>query len=203
MKSNQRKLKGFIFVISGPSGSGKTTILDNLLKDRVLSKKLVKSVSLTTRPRRSGERDKKDYFFITKGEFNRKLKSKKILEWTKYLGYYYATPRGLLENELKKGKHILLCLDLKGGRSIKRLYPKNSVTVFVIPPSLQALKDRIEGRCNKTKKEEIRKRLNLAREELLAPGWYDYSVANKNLKRAVKKLKGIILKESDNQFKVR
>lgn len=198
MKTYQDNLKGLIFVISGPSGSGKTTLLDNLLKDKVLSKKLVKSVSLTTRPRRSGERDKKDYFFITQGEFNRKLKLRKILEWTKYLGYYYATPRDLLENELKKGKHILLCLDLKGARSIKRLYPKNSVTVFVMPPSLQALKDRIEGRCNKTKKEEIRKRLKLAREELLACARYDYSLANKNLNRAVKKLKGIILKESDN-----
>ena len=198
MKTNRDKLKGLIFVISGPSGSGKTTLLEKLLKDKELGKRLIKSVSLTTRPKRSAERDKKDYFFITQGEFSRKLKSKKILEWTKYLGYYYATPKDLLENELKKGKHILLCLDLKGARSIKRLYPKNSVTVFVIPPSLQSLKKRIEGRCNKTKKEEIGKRLKLAREELSACGWYDYSLANKNLNRAVKKLKGIILKESGN-----
>lgn len=198
MKTNQHNLKGLIFVISGPSGSGKTTLLDNLLKDKVLSKRLVKSVSLTTRPKRSGERNKKDYCFITQEQFRRKLKSKKILEWTKYLGYYYATPRDLLENELKKGKHILLCLDLKGGRSIKKLYPKNSVTVFVIPPSLQALKERIEGRCTKTKKEEIRKRLKLAREELLASASYDYSLANKNLNRAVKELRGIILKELYN-----
>lgn len=203
MKTNKDNLKGLIFVISGPSGSGKTTILDNLLKDKGLSKRLAKSVSLTTRPKRSGERNKRDYLFITQEQFRRKLESKKILEWTKYLGYYYATPRDLLENELKKGKHILLCLDLKGARSIKRLYPKNSVTVFVVPPSLQALKERIEGRCTKTKKAEIRKRLKLAREELLASASYDYSLANKNLNRAVKKLKEIILKESDNQFKPR
>lgn len=203
MKTNQDKLKGLIFVISGPSGSGKTTLLDNLLKDKGLSKRLAKSVSLTTRPKRSGERNKRDYLFITQEQFRRKLESKKILEWTKYLGYYYATPRDLIENELKKGKHILLCLDLKGARSIKRLYPKNSVTVFVVPPSLQALKERIEGRCAKTKKAEIRKRLKLAREELLASASYDYSLANKNLNRAVQKLKEIILKESDNQFKPR
>jgi len=185
-----------IFVISGPSGSGKTTLRDELLQDKELKAHFVKSISFTTRRRRSREVNKKDYIFISEPEFNRQLKAKKILEWTKYLGYYYATSRDFVDKYLKRGKNILLCLDLKGSLRIKKLYPKNSVTIFVIPPSIKALRCRIEGRCIKTEKEEVRKRLALAKQELSAAGNYDYCVVNKNLTQAVKELKGIILKEA-------
>ncbi|MBU0709962.1 MAG: guanylate kinase, partial [Candidatus Omnitrophica bacterium] len=103
-----------IFVISGPSGSGKTTLRDKLLEDQELIREgLTKSVSLTTRPRREGERNRQDYSFITEKQFKLKLKGKKILEWTKYLGYHYATPRDFVEQQLKRGKSVILCLDLK------------------------------------------------------------------------------------------
>ena len=198
MSARRRKLRGLIFVISGPSGSGKTTLRDNLFKDRELRKRLVKSVSLTTRKKRSGERSGRDYLFITKDEFNRRLKQKKILEWTRYLGYYYATPRDFVEKQLKAGKNIALCLDLKGVVYINRLYPKNSVSIFILPPSLLALRKRIEGRCSKTKKEEIGERLKLAEKELRACAKYDYSLVNKNLTKATKELKDIVLKELDH-----
>ncbi len=183
-----------IFVMSGPSGSGKTTLRDKLLKDREFSRHFVKSVSLTTRKRRSGERDKRDYIFINGPEFKKRLKQKKILEWTKYLGYYYATPRDFVDKQLEKRKNIILCLDLKGSLRIKRLYPGQCVTIFILPPSIKALQRRIEGRCNKTEKEEIRRRLESARQELTEAGRYDYCIVNKNLTQAAKELKGIILK---------
>ena len=187
--------KGLIFVISGPSGSGKTTLRDRLLEDKALKRKFTKSVSFTTRQRRSNERSGKDYFFISQADFKEKDRRKEVLEWTKYLGYYYGTSRFFVEKQLKRGKSVILCLDLKGALRIKRLYPKNSVTIFVLPPSIQTLRERIEKRCQETKKEEIARRLKLAKEELRASRRYDYTVVNKNLERAIRELKGIILLE--------
>lgn len=192
--SNQKK-RGLIFVVSGPSGSGKTTLLEKLLKDRELRGRLVKSVSFATRPRRSGEKDKKDYFFITEALFKKMRKQKKILEWTRYLGYYYATPKDFVEKELARGRHIILCLDIRGALRIKKLYPKNTVTIFILPPSVEILQERIKGRCRRTRMEEIKQRLELAQEEFLASHKYDYSIVNKNLQDAVRELRGIVLKE--------
>ena len=198
MEQGGRRDKGRIFVVSGPSGSGKTTLLGSLFKNKGFKKNLVKSVSLTTRPKRSGERDRKDYFFITRQEFLRRKKAKKILEWTKYLGYYYATPRELVDKHLKAGRHIILCLDLKGAVRIKRLYPRNSITIFIVPPSLRALKHRIEGRSHETKSEEVSQRIGLAKEELAASRLYDYRIENRSLLQAVRQLEGVILTETNN-----
>ena len=196
MKVKNNRIKGLIFVISGPSGSGKTTLAERLLESRGLQKKLVKSVSFTTRPCRSAEKPGQDYFFITRNEFMERRQAKKILEWTRYLGYYYGTPKDFVEEQLARSKNVLLCLDLKGARQIKRVFPKNTVTIFVVPPSLATLRNRIEGRCSKTKKKEIGKRSKLAKEELRASKQYDYSLVNSNLERAVKELKTIILQKT-------
>ena len=198
MEQGGRRDKGRIFVVSGPSGSGKTTLLGSLFKNKGFKKNLVKSVSLTTRPKRSGERDRKDYFFITRQEFLRRKKAKKILEWTKYLGYYYATPRELVDKHLEAGRHIILCLDLKGAVRIKRLYPRNTITIFIVPPSLRALKRRIEGRSHETKSEEVNRRIGLAKEELAASRLYDYRIENRSLLQAVRQLEGVILTETNN-----
>jgi len=191
----QNKKQGLIFIISGPSGSGKTTLAEKLLGNKTLKNKLARSISFTTRPRRSGEQDKKDYFFISEKRFQQEQKAKKIIEWTKYLGYYYATPKEFIERQLNKAKHIILCLDLKGAFTVKRQYPENTVTVFVLPPSLDTLLHRITARCNKTKEEEVKQRLTLAQQELSAADKYDYCVVNKDLNQAVKQLQGIILNE--------
>ncbi len=194
-RTEERKHKGLIFVISGPSGSGKTTLLANILKSRELRSKLVRSISLTTRERRTRERNNRDYFFVNLQEFKKLHKAKKILEWTRYLGYYYATPRDFVEKRIFKGKHIALCLDLRGAVKLKRLYPENTVTIFVEPPSLNTLKHRIENRCNKTKPKEIGKRLELARKEALNSRRYDHRFMNKDLKKSTQELKDIILKK--------
>lgn len=182
-------------MVSGPSGSGKTTLLSRLLGDEKLKRKFAKSISVTTRPKRSGEKNGKDYFFINQADFRRKKAAKKILEWTKYLGYDYATPRDFVDGQLKKGRHIILCLDLKGAKAVRKIYPRNTVTIFVEPPSLEALRQRIEGRCQKTEETEIARRLKLARQELAASCTYDYRLVNKKLAQAVAGLKRIILKK--------
>ena len=187
-------LKGLIFVLSGPSGSGKTTLRDTLLKDAKLKRKIFKSVSFTTRPRRTRERSKRDYFFISEADFLRAMKEKKILEWTRYLGYYYGTSKEFILRALSRGRNLILCLDLKGARKVKRLYPKNTVSIFVLVPSLKVLRSRIEKRCHKTSAKETCRRLELAAKEMKAAGSFDYRIVNNNLKQAVADLKGIILK---------
>jgi len=186
---------GKIFVISGPSGSGKTTMLKRVLASKLLSRRLAKSISITTRPKRSGEREGRDYFFVKPPEFRRLIKAKKILEWTRYLGYYYGTKKDFFDERLAKRKSPALCLDMKGALALKALYPKNTVTIFIDPPSIKELRKRIEGRCSSTKQEEINKRIRLAVEELKNSRRYDYVLKNKNLTQSVGKLKKIILKE--------
>lgn len=184
-----------IFVLSGPSGSGKTTLRDLLLKEKALKELFVKSVSLTTRPGRLGEREGRDYFFINESTFQSLRKNKRILEWTRYLGYYYGTKKDLLESYLRKGKSVLLCLDYKGAKKIKKLYPKDAITIFIIPPSLSELRKRIKGRSLGTREEDVSRRISRAAVELKNVSAYDYSLKNINLLQAVKRLKSIILKK--------
>jgi len=185
---------GRIFVISGPSGSGKTTLLGKLLKSRELKNLLERSVSFTTRSARRGEKQGKDYFFVSAGEFRRRQREEKILEWTKYLGYYYGTPKDFVEERLRQGKFVALCLDTAGAKQIKRAYPRRAVTIFISPPSLEALRQRIHGRGRETVKAEIRKRLGMARQELKESQDYDHCLVNDDFSRALIELKGIVLK---------
>lgn len=185
--------KGILFVISGPSGSGKTTLAEKLLKDKSLKNRLKKSISFTTRQRRTGERNKRDYFFISKEQFEQARAEKKILEWIRYLGYYYGTPKEFVDNELLKGRNLLFCVDLKGACKLKRFYSKQAVTIFIMPPSLKELKRRIEKRCNKTGEEEILRRLKLAEEEILSADKFDYCITNEDLNKTTDQLKEIIL----------
>ena len=197
-KSKLKINKGKIFVLSGPSGSGKTTLRDLILKESVFKRIFVKSVSLSTRQKRLGEKHGRDYFFISKKEFLMLRRDKKILEWTRYLGYYYGTKKETVDISLSKGKNILLCLDLRGALRIKKLYPKDSVTIFVIPPSIRELHNRLKGRCAHTGDDEITKRVKLARLELRNSSKYDYTLRNANLVSAVKRLKDIIFKQINN-----
>jgi len=186
--------RGMIFVLSGPSGSGKTTLAQAVLAERKISGILKKSVSFTTRPRRQGEKDQKDYFFISGKEFFRRQRAQKILEWTKYLGYYYGTDRDFVDSRLKNNRSLILCLDLKGASRIKELYPQRTVTVFIMPPSLEELAGRIENRHRETSKDEIKKRLRLAKREMAKAEDFDFCLENKDLAPAVKALKRIIIK---------
>ncbi len=192
------KKKTIIFVLSGPSGSGKTTLAEAVLEDKSFFGILEKSISFTTRPRRRGEKDKKDYFFISEKDFLRAKKAQKIIEWTKYLGYYYGTDKEFVDSRLKKSQSLIFCLDLKGARRIRELYPKNSVTIFIMPPSLEELSQRIENRHRETSKEEISKRLRLAKREITCASEFDFCLKNDKFAAAVKALKSIIAREIKN-----
>jgi guanylate kinase len=179
-------------VITGPSGSGKTSLAQAVLKDRGLRRALRKSVSFTTRQRRSGEKPGKDYFFVSETEFRRALKAKKILEWTEYLGYYYGTEKSFVDEQLQASRSLLLCIDIKGARRIRSLYPRNSVLIFVVPPSIKELERRIFSRCPGTCPKEVARRIARAREEIKEAGWFDYRIVNRDFKLALGRLKKII-----------
>jgi guanylate kinase len=188
-----RKDKGIVFVLSGPSGSGKTTLAQRVLEDKKFSGTLGRSISFTTRPARRGEKDKRDYFFISEDDFRKGKRRQKILEWTKYLGYYYGTSRDFVEAQLRIPRSLILCLDLKGAARIKELYPENSVTIFIMPPSLEELGRRIENRHRETSGKEITQRLKLAKREIAWAKKFDFCVVNSDLACAVKALKRIIV----------
>ena len=121
-------------------------------------------------------------------------REEKILEWTRYLGYYYGTPGDFVAERLRLGKFVALCLDTAGAKQIKRAYSRRAVTIFIAPPSLEALKQRIHGRGRETQKAEIEKRLGMARQELKQAQGYDHRLVNDNFKRALAELKRIVLK---------
>ena len=191
---NKTKKGSLVFVVSGPSGSGKSTLVEKLLNEPRAAGILSRSVSVTTRPKRSGERSGRHYFFLSDRQFKSKLASQKILEWTKYSGYYYGTPLDYVQGRIKRRKNLVLCLDFKGARALKRLYPQQVVTIFILPPSINELKKRIGGRCCKTTTLEIKKRIRLAGKEMAQAAKYDYRVKNSDLNKAVKRLMEIILK---------
>lgn len=194
--------RNLLFVISGPSGSGKTTLLQNLLKDKDLKHRLLKSISFTTRHRRSGEKQGRDYFFIEEEEFRRQLKQKKILEWTKFLNYYYGTSKSQLERLLRKGKHILLCLDEKGAEKIRQLFPSRTITVFILPPKMGSLKIRMSSPERKIDDRDILKRLSLAKRQIRLCKDYDYRIVNDDLRLAAHRLKDIIIKQINTRERI-
>lgn len=176
-----------IFVVSAPSGCGKTSLIKALLKN---SKNLVRSVSFTTRPPRRGERKGIDYNFISEDEFKRRLKRKFFLEWSKPFGHYYATPKDFVEKKINKGKDVILSLDVNGALFFKKNF-KNAVLIYILPPSLKTLKDRLTHRSTDSFR-EILKRLSFAKKDISNLKRYDYAVVNDNFTDAVNRFKTIL-----------
>ena len=184
---------GKIIIISGPSGSGKTTLHKKLLLSNRLKKKLVKSISETTRPRRLEEENGRDYLFLTTKQFLHKIKTGHFLEWQKVFENYYGTPKKNIESLLKEGKNVLLCIDVKGAAVVRREFPQ-AVSLFIQTPSFSVLKKRLLVRGSETKA-ALKIRLHTARQELLDAKNYNYIVINDDLGEAVKKLEAILEKE--------
>lgn len=182
--------KGRIFIISAPSGCGKTTLCKRLLKTGL---GLNRSVSMTTRPRRPGEINGKDYYFVSKNNFQKRIKQNGFLEWTRTYGWYYGTPKETVTDLLGRGKDVLLSIDVKGAMNVKRLY-RGAVLIFIAPPSIKELKERLTRR-NLDDKKEIKKRLGIAKRELSYVERYDYCVTNDSISKAVSRLKAIVVAE--------
>ncbi|MCQ9206914.1 MAG: guanylate kinase [Omnitrophica bacterium] len=185
--------KGRIFVISAPSGSGKTTICKKVLEQ---VKNITPSVSFTTRSPRKGEKNKEDYHYLPEKEFKEEVRRDNVLEWEENFGYLYGTPKRPVLEKLEEGKDVLLSIDVKGAREIKKKFPK-SILIFIKPPSIEELRRRLKVR-NTDDENEIAKRLEFAKDELSHIREYDYVVANDELTRAVREVISIIETERSN-----
>lgn len=189
--------RGKIIIISGPSGSGKTTLHKKLLASRALRSKLVKSISAATRPRRLGEKNGRDYLFLTLKNFLDKIRRGYFLEWQKVFDHYYGTPRNYVEKLLKAGRDVLLCIDVKGAAVVRQAYPE-AITIFIKAPSAAILKKRLMTRGSENTA-DVRLRLKRARQELLEAKNYQYVIVNDNLERSLKELEAAVCLEIDKR----
>ncbi|MGQ9619096.1 MAG: guanylate kinase [Candidatus Aminicenantia bacterium] len=182
-------MRSLVFILTGPSGVGKSTIIKLLMNSLP---DIHFSVSHTTRPPRPNEENGVDYHFINPAEFESMIKKEKFIEWAEVHGYLYGTSFYEIEKAISKGKDLILDVDIQGASSIKRKFT-DAVTIFLLPPSWEVLKERLSYR--ETDNETIEKRLKRAKEELKEWKNFDYIVVNDNLKKAVTELSSIILAE--------
>ena len=182
--------KGKIVIISGPSGSGKTTLHKKLLSSKKFKGRLVKSVSVTTRPIRQGEKGGRDYVFVPERKFLHQIKTNHFLEWQKVFDHYYGTPQKTVHELLEAGKNVLLCIDVKGANVVSQKYPE-AIRIFIKGPSLAALKKRLKDRGSEGAL-ALKVRLQTARRELREAKNYDYILVNDNLAKALRELGQIL-----------
>jgi guanylate kinase len=181
----------FVVVVSGPSGAGKSSFVKALLDE---GPELRYSVSATTRARRSHETDGRDYFFLKREEFQRRVDAGEFVEWAHVHGEMYGTLRSQTDEALKQGKNVLLDVDVQGGKSVRQAYP-DGVFIFVLPPTLDALEKRLRGRGTDSE-ERIRLRLENARREIPMAREYDYAVVNDDLAAASRTVVSIVWAET-------
>ena len=184
-------VKGRIVIISGPSGSGKTTLHKMLLESPRLKGRLVKSISATTRPKRPGEKHGRDYLFISVDMFRYKINARHFLEWQKVFDNYYGTPKKAAKDMLSLGKHVLLCIDVKGAKVVHQMFP-DAVSVFIKTPAPAILKERLEARAQDSR-QSISLRLKIARQELLEAKHYNFQIVNDRLEFAYRQLEDIVI----------
>ena len=180
--------KGLLLVISGPSGVGKGTVCRELLNDTT-----VLSVSATTRAPRDGEKDGVNYFFYDKKKFENMIENNELMEWAEYCDNYYGTPRSFVEEHINQGKNVILEIEVQGAMHIKEEHPEG-VYIFILPPSLEELRNRIIGRGTETE-DVIDNRMAQVTRELSFAGEYQYLVENDKIEQAVEDIRSIIRAE--------
>ncbi|MCY6959465.1 guanylate kinase [Clostridium brassicae] len=181
--------KGLLIVISGPSGAGKGTICKEILKKN----DLWISVSATTRSPRDGEVEGENYYFLTKDEFIKKINEDDFLEYAEVYGNYYGTPKSKVIEKLNDGKDVILEIDIQGALKVKENYAEG-LFIFILPPSMEELKNRIIKRGSETQ-ESLMTRFKSAYKEINYVSKYNYAVVNDDLNTAVEKIKSIITAE--------
>ena len=179
--------KGLLVVFSGPSGSGKGTVLSKFFET---NENAFLSVSLTTRPPRTGEEHGKHYYFVDKAEFENLISNNGVLEYAEYCGNYYGPPKEYVFNKLDNGQDVILEIETKGAMKVKNQY-KDAVMVFVLPPDFKELKNRLTGR-NTEDEQTINKRIEAAYNEIKMIDQYDYIIVNDSIDSAADRLKCII-----------
>lgn len=190
--------KGVLVTFSGPSGTGKGTVVKEILKNRSDASL---SISMTTREKRNGEIDGVHYYFVDRDFIEKKIAANGMLEYAEYAGNIYGTPKDPVDEMLNAGKVVILEIEVQGAEKIKKIYP-DVVSIFLMPPSLRVLEERLRGR--KTDDDEtINHRLVIAREELRKAYDYDYIIVNDTVENAVEQFNEIIdaerLKTSRNK----
>ncbi len=187
--------KGRIFVVSAPAGTGKTTLV-RMLMDEFDS--VTRSISYTTRKMRRGEKEGKDYHFISGEDFRKMVKVDAFYEYAEVFGEYYGTSKKEVENQLKKRKHVVLVIDTQGAKLLKEVL--DAVYIFISPPNLGELKKRLKGRKSDSDA-SIEKRLSWAHKEMDAAREYDYLIVNENLKVAYEIFRSIFIAEEHRMLK--
>ncbi len=182
--------KGRLFIFSGPSGSGKDTILQGALKKHP---EIKLSISSITRAMREGEVEGEKYHFISREEFEDLLAHDMLLEHNVFVGNYYGTPKGPVEDCLENGDDMILEIDVNGAKQVKKKMPE-AISIFVMPPSLEVLKKRLSGRGTESK-EVIEERLGEALREIECANNYDYIIINDKIEEAIDDLLTVILSE--------
>ncbi|WP_280769044.1 guanylate kinase [Salipaludibacillus daqingensis] len=186
-----RREKGLLIVLSGPSGVGKGTVCGALRKHDT---HIQYSVSATTRKPRQGEEDGVSYFFKSKEEFERMIRENELLEYAKYVDNYYGTPRNYVEDTLAKGHDVILEIEVQGALQVKESFPEG-VFIFLMPPSIKELRNRIEGRGTESQ-DLIDSRMTIAKDEIDLMDKYDYVVENDQVEYAVERIKSIVTAEN-------
>ena len=179
--------KGRLFIISGPSGAGKSTLIDDVLEEL---KDFTRSVSVTTRPKRKDEKANCKYSFLSRDEFNKLVSEKKLLECASYCGFDYGTPKEFVENEIAKGKNVILEIEVQGAIQVKEK-KKDTFMIFIITPSLQTLKKRLKKRNTESEK-DMGKRMDTAKKEMQYQKYYDCIIVNNDYNEALLNLKHVL-----------
>jgi guanylate kinase len=183
------KMKGKLIIFSAPSGAGKTTIVKHLLQQDF---GLEFSVSATSREPRQGEVHGKDYYFLTEDEFRKKIENGEFLEWEEvYNGIFYGTLKSEVELIRNAGKHVIFDVDVVGGSNIKKFYGNEALAVFVQPPSVEELKNRLQNRSTESD-EKIRMRIEKAEKELEFAKKFDVIIVNEDLPKALKEAEKVV-----------
>lgn len=185
---NDMGQKGILIVISGFSGAGKGTLVKELLRRH--EKDYALSISMTTRAPRPGERDGVEYFFTDREHFEETIRQDGLIEYASYCGNYYGTPKAYVEEQLSKGRNVILEIEIQGALKIKEKFPE-SLLIFVTPPNAGELKRRLEGRGTESE-EVIASRLARAAEESEGVEFYDYLVVNDKLEESAEEVHHLV-----------
>ena len=190
MGGSQQPRRGHLFVVSAPSGTGKTTVVERLVQ---IVPDLALSRSYTSRPPREGELNGVDYNFVTRARFEEMIRDEEFLEWADVFGNLYGTCAVDTERDLARGQDVVLVIDVQGARQVRQRY-RETVGVFVMPPSFEVLERRLRGR-SKDAEDAMQRRLLTAQNEVAAFSEYDYVIVNDELAACVDRLRAIVLAE--------
>jgi guanylate kinase len=185
-----KRKKGLLFVVSAPSGAGKTSLC-RAITDSL--EKLTHSISYATRKPRPGEIDGRDYYFVGQERFQEMVQAGDFAEWAEVHSNFYGTSRRVLDDLISKGLDVILDIDTQGAKQIRTKYD-TAIFIFIMPPSLDILEERLRNRKS-DHEDEIRKRMQRSREEIRDYALYDYIIVNRDFDRALTELRSIVISE--------